>query len=88
MKSDSIVEPFDPIDDIDSRVISDRIGLAIHALDFERLEEAHGHAQQFLSVHGQCNTLFRLGRHLLRAAHYRELRSRAFQTWSQVTYAQ
>ena len=46
-----------------------------------------GHAQRFLSVHGQINNLFRVGRHLLRAKNYRELRSGAFQTWSQVTCA-
>ncbi len=46
-----------------------------------------GHAQRFLSVHGQVNNLFRLGRHLLRAKNYRELRSRAFLTWSEVTWA-
>ena len=43
------------------------------------------HAQRFSSVHGQCNNLFRIGRHLLKAAHYRELRLRAFQTWSRLT---
>jgi putative transposase len=47
-----------------------------------------GHAQRFLSVHGQVNNLFGLGRHLLRAKNYRELRSRAFLTWSQVTCVQ
>ena len=47
-----------------------------------------GHAQRFLSAHGQCNNLFRLGRHLLRAVNYRALRSEAFQTWTQVTCAQ
>jgi putative transposase len=47
-----------------------------------------GHAQRFLSVHGQLNHLFRLGRHLLRAKNYRVLRKRAFQTWSQVTCVQ
>ena len=46
------------------------------------------HAQRFLSVHGQCHNLFRVGRHLLSARNYRMLRSRSFQTWSQVTYAQ
>ena len=46
-----------------------------------------GQAQRFLSVHGQYNNLFRLGRHLLKAEHYRELRSRALKTWSQVTCA-
>ncbi len=43
--------------------------------------------QRFLSVHGQYDNLFRLGRHPLRAENYRELRSRAFQTWSEVTRA-
>ncbi len=46
-----------------------------------------GQAQRFLSVHGQYNNLFRLGRHLLKAEHSRELRSRALKTWSQVTCA-
>ena len=46
-----------------------------------------GNAQRFLSAHGQLNNLFRLGRHLLRAENYRELRLRAIQTWSQVTRA-
>jgi putative transposase len=46
-----------------------------------------GNAQRFLSVHGQCNNLFRLGRHHLKAKNYRELRSRAFRTWSEVTCA-
>ena len=32
----------------------------------------------------QCNNLFQLGRYLLSTASYRELRSRAFQTWSEV----
>ena len=47
-----------------------------------------GHAQRFLSVHGPINNLFRLGRHLLKAAQYRLLRARAFATWHEVTCAQ
>ena len=47
-----------------------------------------GHAQRFLSVHGQRNNLFRLGRHLLRAVNYRAVRSGAFQTSMQLTCAQ
>ena len=46
-----------------------------------------GQAQRFLAVHGQFHNLFRVGRHLLRAANYRTLRSRAFSTWSAVTCA-
>jgi len=43
MKPVSIVEPFYPIDDVDSCVISDGVGLPVHAFDFERLEEALSH---------------------------------------------
>ncbi len=42
-------------------------------------------AQRFLAVHGPINNLFRLGRHLLPARHYRTLRTRAFATWRDVT---
>ena len=44
-----------------------------------------GQAQRFLSSHGPINNLFRLGRHLLPARHYRTLRTRAFATWRNVT---
>jgi len=46
-----------------------------------------GQAQRFLVVHSQIHNLFRVGRHLLRAANYRLLRSRSFETWQQVTCA-
>ncbi len=46
-----------------------------------------GQAQRFLSVHDTVGNLFRLGRHLMRAKHYRELRSRALSEWQQVTCA-
>jgi len=44
-------------------------------------------AQRFLSVHGVVNNLFRLGRHLTRACHYRMFRTQAFSEWQQVTCA-
>ncbi len=44
-------------------------------------------AQRFLSVHGVTRNLFRVGRHLLRAAHHRVLRTRAFLVWNAVTCA-
>ncbi len=44
-------------------------------------------AQRFLSVHGITQNLFRIGRHLLRAATYRILRARAFLDWNAVTCA-
>jgi len=44
-----------------------------------------GQAQRFLTVHGVVGNLFRLGRHLICATHYREFRSRAFSKWQQVT---
>ncbi len=45
------------------------------------------HAQRFLSVHGLVLNLFRVGRHLLRAAHHRLLRTRSFRVWDAVTCA-
>ena len=36
-----------------------------------------GQAQRFLSVHGLVRNLFRVGRHLVRAEHHRELRGRS-----------
>ena len=44
-----------------------------------------GHAQRFLSVHGSVQNLFRVGHHLLRSAHHRLLRTRAFVEWDAVT---
>src|SRR2546425_6723500 len=45
------------------------------------------HAQRFLSVHGLVRNLFRVGRHLLQAAHHRGLRTRSFLVWNDVTCA-
>ena len=45
------------------------------------------HLQRFASVHGVVHNLFRVGRHLLRSAHHRLLRSRAFVEWEVVTCA-
>ena len=47
-----------------------------------------GQAQRFLSAHGPINNLFRVGRHLLKARHYRLFRDRAFNTWKEVTCVQ
>jgi len=44
-------------------------------------------AQRFLSTHGVVNNLFRLGRHLIRACHYRMFRTQAFSEWQQVACA-
>ena len=46
-----------------------------------------GQAQRFLSVHGLVQNLFRVGRHLLRARHQRELRGRALLIWHEATCA-
>jgi putative transposase len=43
--------------------------------------------QRFLSVHGLVQNLFRVSRHLLRAAHHRLLRREAFRVWDLVTCA-
>jgi len=47
-----------------------------------------GQAQRFHTVYGVVGNLFWLGRHLTRAIHYREFRSRAFCEWREVTCAQ
>ena len=42
---------------------------------------------RFASVHGIVQPLFRVSRHLLRSAHHRLLRTRAFVEWDAVTCA-
>ena len=42
-------------------------------------------AQRFLSVHAAVYNLFNLGRHLVSASHYRDLRQGAFASWDSVT---
>jgi len=42
-----------------------------------------GQAQRFLGAHAAVSNLFNLGRHLVRAQHYRDLRVSAFGDWSQ-----
>ena len=49
--------------------------------------KSSGQAQRFLSIHGVIQNLFRLGRHLLRAATHRILRDHAFLVWHEVTRA-
>ena len=44
-----------------------------------------GQAQRFLAVHSRVHNLFRLGRNLVSATHYRLFRDRAFAEWRQVT---
>jgi putative transposase len=44
-----------------------------------------GQAQRFLSAHDQINNLFHLRRDHLTADQYRAARTRAFQTWVEVT---
>ena len=43
--------------------------------------------QRFLTVHGQIQNLFRVGRHHLKAVHHRLLRDQAFDGWREVTCA-
>jgi len=42
------------------------------------------HAQKFLGVHSVVRNVFNLGRHLVRAQHYRNLREGAFGQWATV----
>ena len=41
-----------------------------------------GQAQRFLGAHAAVSNLFNLGRHMVRAQHYRELRVSAFAEWN------
>ncbi|MGB5324423.1 MAG: IS6 family transposase [Pseudomonadales bacterium] len=41
-------------------------------------------AQRFLGTHAAVSNLFNLGRHLVRAQHYRDLRTSAFRDWGRV----
>ncbi|WOJ98175.1 IS6 family transposase [Congregibacter brevis] len=43
-----------------------------------------GQAQRFLTAHAAVSSLFNLGRHLITAQHYRDLRIGAFAEWSRV----
>ena len=46
--------------------------------EFESVRQA----QRFLGAHATVSNLFNLGRHLVRADHYRDLRISAFADWS------
>ena len=50
--------------------------------------KSHGQAQHFLSSHGVINNLFRAGRHLMQAKHYRFFRDRAFVEGDRVSCVQ
>jgi putative transposase len=54
-----------------------------HMRDFASLTQA----QWFLTLHGLTQNLFRLGRHLMQAVHYRLLRTRSFQVWKDAVCA-
>ena len=43
-----------------------------------------GQAQRFVTAHAAVQNLFNLGRHLVKAEHYRNLRISAFSEWSRV----
>ncbi len=44
-------------------------------------------AQRFLEAHAAVSNLFNLGRHLVSASDYRDLRQDAFASWKKVTAA-
>jgi putative transposase len=50
--------------------------------------KSQGQAQRFLSCHGVVNNLFRFGRHLMQAKHYRLFRDRSFIEWNRVSCVQ
>ena len=44
-------------------------------------------AQRFLSIHAAVSNLFNIGRHLVSASNYRDLRQGAFASWNKITLA-
>jgi putative transposase len=50
--------------------------------------KSQGQAQRFLSCHGVVNNLFWLGRHSMKACHYRVFRDRAFVEWVRASCVQ
>ena len=53
----------------------------VRELGMQKLKSV-GYTQQFLDAHAAFYDLFNLGRHLVGAKHYRELRLSAFSDWS------
>jgi putative transposase len=49
---------------------------------------SQGQAQGFLPCHGMVNNLFRLGRHLMKASHYRVFLDRVFVEWGRANCVQ
>jgi len=49
--------------------------------------KSHKQSQVFLSIHGQVNNLFNLGRHLMRAENFRIFRERALNEWTVISFA-
>ena len=58
---------------------------AVHRTAMPSAIKSAAHAQRFLLVHGRVQNLFRVGHHLLQAAHHRLLRTRSFGVWREVT---
>jgi len=58
----------------------DHIPLGIHMGRFKSTRQA----QRFLQAHASVYNLFNLGRHLIKAAYYRNLRMSAFSQWAEV----
>ena len=61
-----------------------------HTRQHERIMrrfKSPGQAQRFFAIHSQVHNLFRFGRHLFKACHYRKFRSRSFSVWQEVTCA-
>ena len=52
-----------------------------------RGSKSMGQAQRFLTVHGTMKNLFAISRHLLRAKHYRRLRTETLDMYQLVTCA-
>ena len=67
---------------VDVYLQSKRDGVAAKRF-FKRLLRKHGgEPRRFVTAHAAVQNLFNLGRHLVRAQHYRDLRVSAFGEWN------
>jgi transposase-like protein len=69
--------------DIEELLAARRIVVSYEAI--RQWCKSTGQAQRCLSCHGGVNYLFRLGRYLMKASHYRVFLGRPFVEWARVS---
>jgi putative transposase len=78
---DVIPESIHVIDQYNNRAEQSHEATRVRERGMRRFKSI-GQAQRFVTSHAALQNLFNLGRHLVRAQHYRDLRVAAFGEWS------